>query len=264
MLRETFRSLAARGWRCLLTYHECGGLIPEYVRIGQSGREILQEQFGLSRYLDQTRRFGARNNAVMLSAAPIAALFRTTPLAHRPDGITVLGVQFASIKSLFAPLADHTKLMFVHLNDWLNELRYRFRPGDLLQVEPLAETDWREWRCPPGWANRFAPVIMPMLARRLRRAWRKQGWSNPRLVVTFPLLPAPRAEARAGADRLLCGRQLPGLLAGSGRRAPGAGRRTDQDRRCQHRRKFAACGLVPRARPFGVGKNSPGSQRRIA
>lgn len=53
VLRETFRSLAARGWRCLLTYHECGGLIPEYVRIGQSGREIVREQFGLSRYLDQ-------------------------------------------------------------------------------------------------------------------------------------------------------------------------------------------------------------------
>ncbi len=122
----------------------------------------------------------------MLSAAPITGHSRTTPLAHRPDGITVLGVQFASIKSLFAPLADHTELMFVHLNDWLNELRYRFRPGDFVQVEPLAETDWREWRCPPGWANRFAPVIMPMLARRLRRAWREQGWSNPRLVVTFP------------------------------------------------------------------------------
>jgi glycosyltransferase involved in cell wall biosynthesis len=118
----------------------------------------------------------------MLSPAPVAAPSETPP----PDGVTVLGVQFASITSLFAPLADRTELMFVHVNDWLNELRYRFRPGAFVQVQPPAGMDWREWRCPPGWANRLAPAIMPILAMRLQRAWRARGWKNPRLVVTFP------------------------------------------------------------------------------
>ena len=73
---------------------------------------------------------------------------------------------------MFAPLAERTDLMLVHVNDWLNELRYRFRQDAFVPVEPLAGVDWREWRFPPGWAHRFSPWIMPGLAARLRRAWR--------------------------------------------------------------------------------------------
>jgi len=129
----------------------------------------------------------------MLSPA-VAAQRKIVSAGSPPDGITVLGVQFASIKSLFAPLADRTGLIFVHVNDWLNELRYRFRPGAFVPVQPLPAVDWWEWRLPPGWTNRLAPWVMPRLAARIERAWRELGWKNPRLVVTFPyFLPLARA-----------------------------------------------------------------------
>jgi teichuronic acid biosynthesis glycosyltransferase TuaH len=126
---------------------------------------------------------------------------RWMPLQHGgqdrsapPDGITVLGAQFASIKFLFAPLIGQVDLTFVHVNDWLNELRYRIRPGAFVQMEPLAGVDWQEWRFPPGWTNRWAPWVMPRLAERVERAWRQRGWKNPRLVITFPyFLPVARA-----------------------------------------------------------------------
>ncbi len=104
----------------------------------------------------------------------------------QPDGITILGVQFASIRNLFAPLTARADLMFVHVNDWLAELRSAVRPQAFVKVKPLAGADWREWRFPPGWANRLAPWIMPHVAERLERAWREREWRNPRLVITFP------------------------------------------------------------------------------
>jgi len=117
------------------------------------------------------------------------------------DGVTVLGVQFASIKHLFAPLTDRTNVMFVHFNDWLNELRRMVQPSEFVDVEPLASADWREWRYPPGWANRLSPWIMPKVAQRVRQAWRAREWKNPRLVVTFPyFLPLARA---IGPERIV-------------------------------------------------------------
>jgi len=136
----------------------------------------------------------------MLSPPTLTSHPDRADAAHRPDGVTVLGVQFTSIKSLFAPLVDHADLMLIHVNDWLNELRYKFRRGAFVKVEPLSGTDWREWRLPPGWTNRGASWVMPRLVKRIERAWRERGWSNPRLVVTFPyFLPLARA---VGPERL--------------------------------------------------------------
>jgi glycosyltransferase involved in cell wall biosynthesis len=129
----------------------------------------------------------------MLSPIP-ATLTAPEEQLTQPDGITVLGVQFASIKSLFAPLREHAELMFVHVNDWLNVVRCKLDPGAFVQMESLAGVEWREWRYPPGWTNRLAPWVMPRVAERVEWAWRKRGWRNPRLVVTFPyFLPAVRA-----------------------------------------------------------------------
>ena len=110
-----------------------------------------------------------------------------------PDGVTVLGVQFASIRSLFAPLRERSALMLVHVNDWLNVARCMVNPGAFVQMQRPAGLDWQEWRFPPGWAGRFAPWVMPILAKRVEQGWRRRGWKNPRLVVTFPyFLPAVR------------------------------------------------------------------------
>jgi teichuronic acid biosynthesis glycosyltransferase TuaH len=110
--------------------------------------------------------------------------------AQAPDGITVLGVQFASIASLFGPLHDRADLSLIHVNDWLNVWRGRNRVD---RFGPPAGVDWQEWRFPPGWANRFAPWFMPNVARRILRTWRQRGWRNPRLVITFPyFLPVAR------------------------------------------------------------------------
>ena len=136
----------------------------------------------------------------MLSPMP-SALSEPSERSAEPDGITVLGVQFASIRSLFAPMRDRAKLMFIHLNDWLNVARCKLNSDAFVQMEALAGVDWREWRYPPGWANRLAPWIMPNVAARVERAWRARGWRNPRLVVTFPyFLPAVRA---LGAERVI-------------------------------------------------------------
>ena len=109
-----------------------------------------------------------------------------TTQTHAPDGITILGVQFESIKALFEPLIGLVDVNFIHVNDWLNELRFRYRSNAFVQVAPLTDADWLEWRLPPGWTNRLAPWVMPMLARRIQRIWRDRGWDSPRLVVTFP------------------------------------------------------------------------------
>lgn len=107
-----------------------------------------------------------------------------------PDGITVLGAQYPSVVSLFAPLRDRVDLSLVHVNDWHNAWRGRNR---IDSFAPPAEVDWQEWRFPPGWANRFAPWFMPMVAKRIQQTWRQRGWRHPRLVVTFPyFLPAAR------------------------------------------------------------------------
>lgn len=127
------------------------------------------------------------------SAAPAAK--------EAPDGITVLGVQFGSIASLFAPLHDRAELSLIHVNDWLNVARGRLQPARAIRIEPPPCAQWQDWRFPPGWASRFAPWIMPVLAKRIRRAWRQRGWRNPRVVVTFPfLLPAAR---EIGLDRTI-------------------------------------------------------------
>jgi glycosyltransferase involved in cell wall biosynthesis len=121
--------------------------------------------------------------------------------APTPDGITVLGVQFASIASLFGPLQDRAELSLIHVNDWLNVWRGRIHPAAAIRIEPPADVDWQDWSFPPGWASRFAPWIMPVLARRIRRNWRQRGWRNPRLVITFPyFLPVAR---EIGLERTL-------------------------------------------------------------
>jgi len=117
------------------------------------------------------------------------------------DGITVLGVQFPSVVSLFMPLRERADLALVHVNDWLNLYRAHFDSASGVSVEPPPDTDWREWSFPPGWANRFAPWMMPILAKRVLGIWRSKGWRNPRLVVTFPyFLPVAR---EIGMERTL-------------------------------------------------------------
>jgi glycosyltransferase involved in cell wall biosynthesis len=116
------------------------------------------------------------------------AAFDVPRHAQGPDGITVLGVQFASIASLFAPLQERAGLSLVHVNDWLNVWRGRWRADRTIHVEPPADVDWQDWRLPPGWTNRFARWVMPILVKRIRQTWQRQGWRNPRLVVTFPYL----------------------------------------------------------------------------
>ena len=107
-----------------------------------------------------------------------------------PDGVTVLGVQYQSIVSLFSPLRDRVELSLIHFNDWWNVWRGRKR-ADAVGAPP--ELGWEDWHLPPGWTSRFSPWTMPMIARRVRRTWRRRGWINPKLVLTVPyLLPVAR------------------------------------------------------------------------
>lgn len=121
--------------------------------------------------------------------------------APRIDGITVLGVQFASIASLFAPLQDRAGLSLVHVNDWLNVWRGQFRTGWQVQIAPPPDAEWHDWSFPPSWTNRFAGWVMPVLAKRIKRVWQSRGWRNPRLVVTFPYLEPVAREI--GFDRTI-------------------------------------------------------------